>query len=115
MDKKIVIKRFEDLMVEKKISSYQLREHTEISSIIYQWKKNSKRDSTRNPSLKSIEKICEYLGVSLSLFFAIDDKDRNVIKRRELFDAIDTLSEPQIDVLTDLVKLLKTQNSNEKQ
>ena len=65
MDKKKVIARIEQLRIEKGISVYQLKENADISSTIYQWKKNATRDRNRTPSLRSIEKICDYLGVSL--------------------------------------------------
>ena len=70
MDKKVIVARIEELMLEKGISVYQLKENAEISTTIYQWKKNAKRDETRTPSLRSIEKICDYLGVSLAYFFS---------------------------------------------
>ena len=72
MDKKLILMRIEQLMTEKGITKYQLRENAEISSTIYQWKKNATRDKFRVPSLRSIEKICDYLDVSLSYFFAFD-------------------------------------------
>ena len=58
MDKKKVIARIEQLRIEKGISVYQLKENADISSTIYQWKKNATRDRNRTPSLRSIEKIC---------------------------------------------------------
>ncbi len=69
MDKKIILKRIDELMKEKGITNYQLKENADISSTIYQWRKNAKRDEARTPSLRSIEKICDYFGVSLSYFF----------------------------------------------
>ena len=45
MDKKKVIARIEQLRIEKGISVYQLKENADISSTIYQWKKNATRDS----------------------------------------------------------------------
>lgn len=56
MDKKKVIARIEQLRIEKGISVYQLKENADISSTIYQWKKNATRDRNRTPSLRSIEK-----------------------------------------------------------
>lgn len=52
MDKKIIIQRIDELMEEKRISKYALKENTEISSTIYQWRKNTARDATRTPSLR---------------------------------------------------------------
>lgn len=44
MDKKIIIQRIDELMEEKRISKYALKENTEISSTIYQWRKNTARE-----------------------------------------------------------------------
>ena len=82
MDKKKVIARIEQLRIEKGISVYQLKENADISSTIYQWKKNATRDRNRTPSLRSIERICDYLGVSLSYFFAFDEDTQNRRKKQ---------------------------------
>lgn len=63
MDKKIVVARIDDLLKEKGISKHELKENADISSTIYQWRKNAKRDADRTPSLKSIEKICNFINV----------------------------------------------------
>ncbi|MFQ9737543.1 MAG: helix-turn-helix domain-containing protein [Christensenellaceae bacterium] len=76
MDKKIIIQRIDELMEEKRISKYALKENTEISSTIYQWRKNTARDATRTPSLRSIERVCEFLGVSLSYFLLLKKKNK---------------------------------------
>ena len=85
MDKKKVIARIEQLRIEKGISVYQLKENADISSTIYQWKKNATRDRNRTPSLRSIEKICDYLGVSLSYFFAFDEDTQIDVKNKYMF------------------------------
>ena len=92
MDKKKVIARIEQLRIEKGISVYQLKENADISSTIYQWKKNATRDRNRTPSLRSIEKICDYLGVSLSYFFAFDEDTQTDVKNKELTEAIKKLN-----------------------
>lgn len=104
MDKKKVIARIEQLRIEKGISVYQLKENADISSTIYQWKKNAKRDKNRTPSLRSIEKICDYLGVSLSYFFAFDEDTQTDVKNKELTEAIKKLNKDQIHVLELLIK-----------
>ena len=98
MDKKKVIARIEQLRIEKGISVYQLKENADISSTIYQWKKNATRDRNRTPSLRSIEKICDYLGVSLSYFFAFDEDTQTDVKNKELTEAIKKLNKDQIHV-----------------
>lgn len=107
MDKKLVIKRIDELIEEKRITSYVLKENAELSSIIYQWRKNSTRDATRSPSLRSIEKVCSFFGVSLSYFFAFDIDEQKEIKHRDLVDLIETLSNDEVDILTSLIVLLK--------
>ena len=104
MDKKKVIARIEQLRIEKGISVYQLKENADISSTIYQWKKNATRDRNRTPSLRSIEKICDYLGVSLSYFFAFDEDTQTDVKNKELTEAIKKLKKDQIHVLELLIK-----------
>lgn len=107
MDKKLILMRIEQLMEEKGITKYQLKENADISSTIYQWKKNATRDKERIPSLRSIEKICEYLGVSLSYFFAFDIEEQRCIKNEELFVLMQRLNEEQIKLLEALIKQLK--------
>lgn len=104
MDKKKVIARIEQLRIEKGISVYQLKENADISSTIYKWKKNATRDRNRTPSLRSIEKICDYLGVSLSYFFAFDEDTQTDVKNKELTEAIKKLNKDQIHVLELLIK-----------
>ena len=103
MDKKVIIARIEELMLEKGISKYQLKENAEISSTIYQWKKNAKRDATRTPSLKSLEKICNYFGVSLSYFFAFTDKEKCSSKILEIKDALNVLNLEQLIIVQSIV------------
>ena len=104
MDKKKVIARIEQLRIEKGISVYQLKENADISSTIYQWKKNATRDRNRTPSLRSIEKIRDDLGVSLSYFFAFDEDTQIDVKNKELTEAIKKLNKEQIHVLELLIK-----------
>ncbi len=53
MDKKVIVARIDELMREKHITGYQLRENAEISTTVYQWRKNAQRDKERVPSLRS--------------------------------------------------------------
>lgn len=104
MDKKIIVARIDELMREKGISQYELKENADISSTIYQWRKNTKRDATRMPSLRSIEKICEYFGVSLSYFFSFDKQEQREHKNEELYDSICNLTNEQISIIELLIK-----------
>ena len=107
MDKKIILKRIDELMKEKGITNYQLKENADISSTIYQWRKNAKRDEARTPSLRSIEKICDYFGVSLSYFFSFNEEQQKDIKDKELYKRICRLSHDQVNILNDLIDQLK--------
>ena len=107
MDKKIILKRIDELMKEKGITNYQLKENADISSTIYQWRKNAKRDEARTPSLRSIEKICDYFGVSLSYFFSFNEEQQKDIKDKELYKRICRLSYDQVNILDDLIDKLK--------
>ena len=107
MDKKVIVDRIEELMKEKGISNYELKENSDVSTTIYQWKKNATRDKTRVPSLRSIEKICNYFGVTLSYFFAFNHDIRNELETQELVQAISNLSVEQRKILKSLIKELK--------
>ena len=107
MAKKIILKRIDELMKAKGITNYQLKENADISSTIYQWRKNAKRDEARTPSLRSIEKICDYFGVSLSYFFSFNEEQQKDIKDKELYKRICRLSYDQVNILNDLIDQLK--------
>lgn len=104
MDKKRIVARIDELMLEKGISRYELRENADISSTIYQWRKNAKRDAMRSPSLRSIEKICEYLGVSLAYFFSFDHEEQSKYENNELYKEICSLSKEQKRIIELLIK-----------
>ena len=104
MDKKRIVARIDELMVEKGISRYELKENADISSTIYQWRKNAKRDAMRSPSLRSIEKICEYLGVTLSYFFSFDHEEQSKYENNELYSGICSLSKEQKRIIELLIK-----------
>lgn len=107
MDKKIILARIDELMKEKGITNYELKENAEVSSTIYQWRKNATRDKERTPSLRSIEKICEFFGVSLAYFFAFEHDERRSIANRELYDLICELDAEQINLISTIIKQLK--------
>lgn len=109
MDKKIILKRIDDLMLEKGVSKYQIREDADISSTIYQWRKNATRDRDRTPSLRSIEKICNYFEVSLAYFFAMDEAEQRTAKQRDIMELIKNLSNEQLSILEKLIKQFKTE------
>lgn len=104
MDRERVMARVEQLLKEKHMSMNALMKETEISTTMYQWKKNASRDATRSPSLKSIEKICQFFGISLSYFFAENESEENEVKTRELIAMLSRLNKAQLDVLTDFLR-----------
>ncbi len=110
MDKKIIVARIEEIMLEKGKSRYDLKENAEISTTIYQWKKNAKRDATRTPSLKSIEKICNYLGVSLAYFFSFKQEEQNNVRFIELVKQLRGLNVEQLKAIESIVKQLDKVN-----
>ena len=99
MDRERVMARVEQLLKEKHMSMNALMKETEIST-----KKNASRDATRSPSLKSIEKICQFFGISLSYFFAENESEENEVKTRELIAMLSRLNKAQLDVLTDFLR-----------
>lgn len=106
MDKKIIVKRIDELIEEKHITNYQLKENAELSSTIYQWRRNAKRDATRTPSLRSIEKVCNFLGVSLSYFFSFNKAEQKDIKRKELSEKIELLTAEEMDLVEAMIQML---------
>ena len=104
MDKKIILARIDELMKEKGISNYQIKENADISSTIYQWRKNATRDKDRTPSLRSIEKICDYLGVSLSYFFSFNKEEQLETRDNDLYSSICKLNSEQKRVCEEMVR-----------
>lgn len=103
----MIVNRISELLEEKHITRYQLKENAEISTTIYQWRKNATRDADRMPSLRSIEKICNFIGVSLSYFFAIDKSEQTDIRRKEAISVFEKLTDEEIDALLFVVKTFK--------
>lgn len=107
MDKKIIILRIDELMQEKGINKYQLKENAEVSSTIYQWRKNAARDKDRTPSLRSIEKICDFLGVTLAYFFSFSNAEQNNTRILEIANSLCDMSKEQLKVLELIIKQFK--------
>ena len=112
MDKKIIVQRIDELLKQRDKTNYALKEETGISSTIYQWRKNTAREATRSPSLRSIEKVCDFLGVSLSYFFAFSDEEKIKYRVKEMAEKLNVLSEEQFYVVEVMVNhLLNHQNT----
>lgn len=93
-------------MKEKHMTYNELKESANLSTTIYQWKKNSAREATRTPSLKSIEKICDFFQISMAYFFADTDNERLSVKYLELMSQVKLLKEKELDIVIQLVKTL---------
>ncbi len=114
MDKKVIVARIEYLMKEKGITAYQLKENADISTTIYQWKKNAQRDKTRTPSLKSIEKICSFLGVSLAYFFSFDPVEQAEYMNSEIYKNLSCLNAEQKKLVLEIIDQFKAVNNQNK-
>lgn len=116
LDRKEILNRISVLMEEKGISTYKLKESTDVSTTISQWRKNPTREKNRIPSLRSIEKICEFFDISLSYFFAFDPTEQNEIRVTELTKNIAKLDSEQIKIVEDVVReFLKHSEKNHNQ
>lgn len=103
--RKFILARIDEILRQKKISYDELKEGADISSIVYQWTNRSKNPS-RNPSLTSIIKICNYFGISLAYFFSNDSSERNSAKHAELSKLTEQLDDEQLDGLIYLTKIM---------
>ena len=111
MDKKLIVQRIDELLAEKNKTNYALKEGTGISSTVYQWRKNSVRDATRTPSLRSIEKVCDFLGISLSYFFSFTYEEKIKYRVKELAEKMNAFDEKQLYVAEVLINHLLGQRT----
>lgn len=66
-------KRIKDIRTQKNISAYKLAKYLQVDQTTI-----SKIETGVNiPSLQLLERICEYLSISLSEFFYVDDVSSN--------------------------------------
>ncbi len=110
LERKEILNRISQLMEEKGVSSYKLKQNADVSTTINQWRKNPTREKNRVPSLRSIEKICEFFDISLSYFFAFEHAEQISTRTRELSAEIENLKDSQIAVIEKIVKEFKTNN-----
>ena len=99
MDKSSVVMRINEILKERGMNLNQLKDGSGISTTIYQWQRSASREATRVPSLTSIEKICNYLGITLSYFFATDEQERKTAKVNTLCEMIRDFTESEIDAM----------------
>ena len=108
MDTKDVINRIENLLEQKNMPMSALMDNADISTTVYQWKKNRNRAATRTPSLISIIKICNYFGISLSYFFASNREEEMSVKQRETADKLMQLNEDELSAINSVIDVLLT-------
>lgn len=100
MDKEKIMNRIEEFRIKKHWSRNELAENAGLSAgMIYQW-----YNSSRTPSLNTIECICRALNISLSLFFAESDIAKMSVKQNELSEFSKKLTERQIEAVIELGK-----------
>lgn len=113
LDRKEILNRISELMEEKGVSQYKLKENTDVSTTISQWRKNPTREKNRVPSLRSIDKICDFFDISLSYFFAFDANEQRSARVRDLSSEIETLSDRQIGIIEAEVQEFKKTQTND--
>lgn len=101
---KDAMNRIEQLIKEKHMTLGALMDNADLSTTIYQWRKTEKRDAQRTPSLKSIEKICNYLNISLSYFFA-DPETILSVRQKEIANKLTMLTEDETNLIENLLDI----------
>ncbi len=103
MNIKQVMDRIEDLARKRHMSLGALMDNAELSTTIYQWRKTKNRDTTKTPSLKSIEKVCKYLNISLSQFFA-DEEEELTIRQQTVSNKLKQLNDDELGAIENLIE-----------
>lgn len=104
LERKEILRRISELMEEKGVSNYALKENTDVSTTISQWRKNPAREKNRIPSLRSIEKICEFFDISLAYFFAFSDNEQRSVRINDISKEMELLSAQQLEIIENTVK-----------
>ena len=68
--------------------------------------KNTRRDATRTPSLRSIEKVCDFFPGIFRILFTFDKAEQQVVRRNELIQNINSLTDEEIAVIESVVRLI---------
>lgn len=108
MNKEWLIQRFEALRKERGWSKCKLSEEAGFpSGMIYQW-----YNSKRMPSVQNIEMICKACHITLSEFFATDEKEKELlcdVNFNKLYRELSFAEKKFIlGVAEDLIKLKET-------
>lgn len=105
MNIKRAMDRIEELAKERHMTLGALMDNADLSTTIYQWRKTENREAQRMPSLKSIEKICDYFEITLSYFFA-DKEEQLTVRQREVANKLKRLDQEEIDAVAHLIDII---------
>ena len=105
MNIKKAMDRIEQLAKERHMSLGALMDNADLSTTIYQWRKTENREAQRTPSLKSIEKICVFFGISLSYFFA-DEEEQLTVRQSEVANKLKELDKDETEVVSRLLDII---------
>lgn len=98
---KNILEEITRLRLERGWSEYELAQHSDISqSTISTWYRKKQA-----PTIKSLEKICKGLNITLSQFFADgDDAVYLTSEQRDMLDSWSSLTEKQRQLFLELFK-----------
>lgn len=94
--------RIKEIRLSKGMQSNELADKAGISNVYLSYIEHG----NKTPALETLRKICDSLGVTLTDFFAVED---NTLpgEYRKLLENAKTLTPRQLNVLNELVELLK--------
>ncbi len=105
MNIKKAMDRIEELAKERHMTLGALMDNADLSTTIYQWRKTENREAQRTPSLKSIEKICDFFGITLSYFFA-DEEEQLTVRQSEVANKLYKLDKDETEAVARLIDLI---------
>lgn len=110
MDKNEIISRIEKYRIAKGLTNNKLNDLAGFpQSMIYQWYSTS-----RMPTLRTIEDICNALGISLSEFFYEGKEGESSLQDREMMDVFSTLTDEEKIYIVQMAKGLRDMNHSSK-
>lgn len=98
-----IIERIEQLNAERGWSIYELSKRTDISeATVYVWKRKG-----RNPSIATLEKICESYGITLFQFFEGIYAPQLTQEQNELIANWSVLNEREKAAIKEIIEIFK--------
>lgn len=94
--------RLKFLRISKNMQSNELAQRVGISNVYLSYIEHG----TKIPTIDTLQKICEALGVSLSEFFSVQDSDLPP-EYLETLQNLKVLTPEQLKILNDFLKTLK--------